>query len=136
MWDELTQSYITVVPDELLNEQVGLSPTPWDERKEPVGIPSPLAVALSQNNSMSERGRGDVIGAANIWEQTTANIFTAAAQTGINVYAARNGVYSSALPQNTMSNASPSQLRQTQQAKNQSLLIIALIVGAIYVMGK
>jgi hypothetical protein len=104
----------------------------WRDSREPVGFASPTEVARSYSNSMADRGRGRELGSSNVWEQTSANILQAVAQTGINVYAQRNGVYSSQLPQNTQSNASPRQKQQSQQP----MLMLALIIGAIYVMGK
>jgi hypothetical protein len=137
MWDEATQSYITVAPeDENLNPQVDLSgytsDHTWNDNREPVGFPTPQQQAQTTNNSMDNRGRGSELGSSNVWEMTSANIFNALAQTGINVYAQRNGVYSSQLPQNTQSIASPKQKQQNQQP----MLMLVLIIGAIYVLGK
>jgi hypothetical protein len=155
MWDEETQTYINTAPPDDINYGYSTStdaPTelvaPVDlsggaapivygtVRSEPQGFPSTHSVAAAQNNSMADRGRGSELGASNVWAATGANILNAVAQTGINVYAQRNGVYTSALPQNTMSNASPQQLRQSNQAKNQGLLMLAAICGLVYVLAK
>jgi hypothetical protein len=137
MFDEENQSYEIVVPtDENLNPQVDLSgytsDHTWNDNREPIGLPPVWQQAQTTSSSQSDRGRGYELGSSNIWEQTSAHILNAVAQTGINVYAQRNGVYSSQLPQNTQSNASPRQKQQSQQP----MLMLALIIGAIYVMGK
>jgi hypothetical protein len=135
----MMDDYDIAVPDENLNPQVDLSGytannDTWNDTREPLGIPSTQSVALSQNNSMADRGRGDALGASNVWERTSANILQSLAQTGINVYAARNGVYASGQPQNTQSLPSPALLRQQQQAKTQGLLTLAMIAGVVYVL--
>ncbi len=137
MWNEETQSYDIVIPtDENLNPQVDLSgytsDNTWNDNREPVGLPPVWQQAQTTSSSQADRGRGYELGSSNVWEQTGAHILQAVAQTGINAYAQRNGVYSSQLPQNTQSNASPKQKKESQQP----LIMLALIIGAIYVLGK
>jgi hypothetical protein len=137
----MMDEYDIVVPEENLNPQIDLSGytsnnDTWNDNREPLGMPSPSEVASVQNNSLNERGRGGELGMSSVWERTSANILNAVAQTGINAYAQRNGVYAGNLPQNTQSNASPQQLRQTQQAKNQGFLMLAAIVGLVYALSK
>ena len=133
----MNDEYDVIVPTEELNDQVDLSGyTSWNDNREPVGLPTANQVAGSYANSMNDRGRGGQIGSSNEWAAVGSGFLNAVGQTGVNIWAARNGVYAGQVPNATQNNATPRQAQQTAQAKNSGVMMLALVVGAAYVLAK
>lgn len=94
------------------------------------------AASMARNNSMNDGGRGGQLGQSSMWEAIAVRNIDAMAQTGVNVWAARNGVYAGGAPRPVQNAPNPAMDAQRARAQTGGLMQLLLIGGIIYLIAK